>query len=155
MHRNSEDMAPLSGAMADLRMLDDHGKKRRPESPLTSFLDNLTASKNVNIVNDNAKSKSLVRKMSLTSQESKKGNERWIPIAFEASPDDATSSLEEDSQTDLTDQTPQSSSDLLPINDSSDSKSSGKMGLAKDAIRTRSVSAPSIPQRKNSDDPEL
>jgi hypothetical protein len=30
----------------------------------------------------------------------------------------------------------------------------GKMGLAKDAIRTRSVSAPSIPQRKYSVDPD-
>jgi hypothetical protein len=128
--------------MSDLRISDNHGKKRRPESPLASFLDNLTASKNVNIVNDNAKSKSLVPKMSLTRQESKKGNERWIPIAIEGSPDDATSSLE-DSQTDITHQAPQSSSYLLPLHDSSDSK---------DAIRTRSVSAPSIPQRKNSDD---
>jgi hypothetical protein len=152
MNKSSEDKeiilaSPLSGAMAEKLVFHGHGKIRQPKSPLTSFLDNLTASMNVNIVSDNAKSKSVVPRRSLTRQESNKGDERWIPIAIEGSLDDATSSLE-DSQTDTTDLTPQSSSYLLPLNDSSDSKS-------KDAIRTRSVSAPSIPKRRYSDDHDL
>lgn len=145
-----------TGAMDELDILDNHGKERRPGSPLTCFLDNLIISKNVHIVNDNAKGK--CSKIGIASQHgSKKGSERWFPIANEGSTTDVMSTLEA-SLSSIGEQGPQQAivASLSTLHDSAELNfSSGAPSSAAPsncAIRTRSVAAPSIPQRRSSDD---
>eukprot|EP00980_Cylindrotheca_fusiformis_P001014 scaffold276_cov132-Cylindrotheca_fusiformis.AAC.9 len=126
---------------------DDDGKVRRPISPLAAFMDTLIAPKSVvHIVNDNAKSRLQARKAGVAGN--KKGNERWVPIVNKGSPQNDKAMNFEDSISSFGEPATYS----IPLADALEEQGLSSPRTISKPTRTRSASAPSIPQRKRSVD---